>query len=208
MYLFSRTRTADPARVAEAQGWAVEVAAHVTKALGTTITPWATIYGAPSGTISWSGRAESHAEMGALQEKLALDAGYAKLLAKAATLFVGPAEDVFVEFVASAGTPGPTRYATLVRAECAGGHLADAFGWGADTMHHYAKITGLSTSMVRSLYGQWAGIGWIASAESLADIDNAQKAIAADTGYVERMDMAGDFFVEGSASTVLIRNLS
>jgi hypothetical protein len=208
MYLFSRTRTADPTRIPEAQAWAVEVAAHVTKAVGKTITPWTSVYGLPTGTFSWSGRVESHAEMGALQEKLALDTGYATLLAKATTLFVGPVEDAFVEFVASAGTPGPARYATLVRAECAGGHMAEAFGWGVDTMHHVNKITGLSISMVRSLYGQWGGIGWITGAESLDDIDNAQKAMSADAGYVERLDMAGDFFADRSASTVLIRNIS
>jgi hypothetical protein len=113
-----------------------------------------------------------------------------------------------VEFIASAGTPGPARYASLVRAECAGGHMADAIAWGVDTMHHVAKLTGLSTSMVRSLYGNWGGVGWILGAESLADLDDAQKAIAADTGYIERMDLAGDFFADRSASTVLIRNLS
>lgn len=208
MYLFSRIRTADPAHIAEAQAWAAEVAAHATKAVGVVVTPWTCVYGLPAGTLSWSGRVESHAEMGALQEKLALDTGYAKLLAKAATLFTGAADDALVEFVAAAGKPGPGRYATVVRAECAGGHVADAMGWGVDVMNHVAKLTGLSTSMVRSLYGKWGGVGWITVADSLADIDNAQKAIAADTGYVERLDMAGDFFVPGSATTVLLRNLS
>ncbi len=207
MYLFSRTRTANPARVAEAQTWAAEAAAQVTKTTGVTITPWTCLFGLPAGSLSWSARLESHAEVTAIQEKVALDKTYAKLLEKAPELFVGPAQDHLVEFVAMAGTPNAGRYASLVRAQCAGGHVGEVMAWGVDTMQHVAKITGLPSSFVRSLYGEWGGVGWIMLADSMADIDNANKAIAADTGYIERVDLAGTFFHPGSASQVLLQNL-
>jgi hypothetical protein len=208
MYLFSRTRTANPARISEAQTWAAEAAAQVTKASGVTITPWTCVFGLPVGSLSWSARIESHTEVAAVQEKVALDKTYAKLLDKVPALFDGPAQDHLVEFVATAGTPNTGRYALLVRAECAGGKIGNAMAWGVDTMQHVAKITNLPSSFVRSLYGEWGGVGWIMLADSLADVDNAKKAIAADTGYIERVDLAGTFFRPGSASQVLLQNLS
>jgi hypothetical protein len=208
MYLHSRTRTARPERLAEATVWAAEAAAQVTKITGIAVSPWTCVFGLPAGSLSWSARVESHAEIGAMKEKIALDKTYAKLLAQTATLFEGPAQDHLVEFVAMAGSPNSGRYASLVRAECASGNVGKAMAWGVDTMKHVAKITNLPGSFVRSLYGEWGGVGWITLGDSFDDVDKANQAIAADTGYVERLDLAGTLFRPGSASTVLLQNLS
>jgi hypothetical protein len=208
MYIFSRTRTVNPEHMQEAMTYSVEVAKHVTNVSGFEVYPWTSVYGMPIGTNSWSARVDSHAAMGVAQEKLLKDKGYQKLIADASRLFVGPAEDVMMEFVSASGDGKVQQFASLVSAQCAPGRISDAMGWGVDIMNHVAKVTGRNAAMVRGLYGPWATIGWITSADSLEDVDSANAAIAADAKYIQRIDEGGPLFVASSARQWLIRRLS
>ncbi len=208
MYLFSRTRSADPTKLAEAVGWAGEAARYVTKVTGIEVSPWGTVYGQPTTSLSWSCRIESAAVMAAAQEKLVADTGYQKMLEQASKLFVGPSEDFLTEFVSIVGTPNTGKFATVTRAQCAHGHIAQAMAWGVDILHHVEKVTALPGSMVRAMYGPWGQLGWISLADSMAQVDAAVEATAADATYLERVDMGGPLFITGSATHVLLRSLA
>jgi hypothetical protein len=208
MYLFSRTRTADPTQMAAALAWAPEVAQYVTKITGLTILPWAAVYGAPLGALSWSTRVESQTEMAKAQGKLADDSGYQKLVADGLKYFSGPVEDSLTQFVHMEGTPNSAKFAEVVRAQCAPGRIADAMSWGVDMTKYVAKLSGLPTSMVRTMYGPWAGLGWIALADDLAQIDNAEAVSSVDPSYIERIDSGGELFIAGTAVQILLRSLA
>jgi hypothetical protein len=208
MYLFSRSRNADPNHMAEALAWAPEVAKYVTKKTGLTVLPWAAVYGIPLGTLSWSARVESQAQMGAAQAKLADDAGYQKLIASGSKYFSGPAEDSLTQFVHMEGTPNSGKFASIVRAQCAPGRIADAMLWGVDMTKYVAKLSGLPGSMVRTMYGPWAGVGWILLADNLAQIDNAEAVSSADHSYLQRIDSGGELFIASSAVQILLRSLA
>jgi hypothetical protein len=209
MHLFTRTRTIDPAHAGDAHAFAVDMAQHASATTGLEVIPWATVYGGPVGTVSYSARVESQGAMGAALATLASDAGYQQRLADSVgRLFTGPVEDAIGELVSTAGPGGGTgSLASIVTAQCAPGRIAEAMAWGVDILSHHSKVTGLDGALVRSLYGPWATLGWISLADSWEDVDASTAALGADATYLERIDDAGQLFLAGSASQRLLRRL-
>jgi len=209
MHLFTRQATLARDQIQDGMAYAVEIAGYVSKKTGLEVNPWATVYGGPLGSVSWSARVDSQAAMGAATETLAADAGFQKQVAANGHLFDGTLEDSIGEFVALSGEPGPSRkYAGIVTAQCAGGKIADAMAWGVDIMQLSAKLTGSDHALVRPLYGPFATLVWIALFDTLEEADAVETARASDPSYLERLDQGGDLFVPGSATQRLIRRLS
>lgn len=208
MLLFARTATIAPAKLADAAEWSVEIAAKVSTITGLDVKTWASVYGAPLNTVSWTCRVENHAEMGVAGEKLLADPSYLDATAAAAELFEGAPEDALVEMVAFAGDGGHDgQYASLITAQCAGGRIAEAMAWGVDMMQHVASLTGRDAIFTRSLYGPWATVGWISLADSLDQVDAGTAATATDPTYLERVDQSGDLFTPGSGHARLSRRI-
>jgi len=209
MQLFSRTRTANPEHALEAIAFSTEMAQYASQVSGLEVIPWVSVYGRPNGTVSFSARVESRAAMGAAQEKLLADPGYQKRVGEAARLFIGTAEDTLIEFLGFAGSGGNAgKYAYLVSAQCAQGKIAEAMAWGADIMNHVSKLSDLDVAFGRGLYGPWATLGWIMMADTLEQLDAADAAMSGDPTYVESLDVGGDLFVPGAATSWLVRRLS
>jgi hypothetical protein len=209
MHLFTRTRTIDPAHAGEAHAFAVEMGQYASATTGLEVIPWATAYGGPVGTVSYSARVESQAAMGAALATLVADAGYQqRLVDSIGHLFTGPVEDNIGELVSFAGSGGNAgSFASIVTAQCAPGRISEAMAWGVDILSHHSKVTGLDGAFVRSLYGPWATLGWISLADSWEDLDASTAALATDATYLERIDDAGQLFLAGSASQRLLRRL-
>ncbi|WP_421119160.1 hypothetical protein ACE2AJ_17615 [Aquihabitans daechungensis] len=199
MFLFTRTSTFKPERSVDAAGWAVDIAAQVSSITGVRISTWSALYGAPLNTVTWSCRVESHAEMGAVGEKLMADPGYTARIPEAAELFEGAPTDALIDVVAMVGDGGHTgSYASVVSAQCAGGKIAAAMTWGVEIFNHVGSVTGRDGIFGRAMYGPWATLGWISLADSLDEVDAAQAAMSADPRYIEMIDEAGDLFLPGS----------
>lgn len=208
MHLFTRTATCKPDRGLDAVAWSVDVAAQVRSITGVEVRTWSVLYGAPLNTITWSCRTESHAEMGAMGEKLQADPGYAARGPEAAELFDGAPTDALIQVLGMVGDGGHDgRYASVVSAQCAGGQIAAAVQWGADIFEHVGSVTGRDGLFGRGVYGPWATLGWISLAGSLDEVDAAGEAVGADAGYLAKIDAAGDLFVPGSAQSVLSQRL-
>lgn len=209
MNLFSRTRALNPEHAQEGLSFSVEIAEQVSGVTGLEVIPWASVYGAPVGTVSFSARVESLAAMGAAQEKLAADTKYQERISKQiGRLFTGPAEDIVLQFLGFAGSGGNAgRYASLVSAQCAPGKIGEAMSWGVEIMNHVSELTGRDMAMVRGLYGPWATLGWISLADTLEQVDAAEAAMSSDATYLKRIDQGAELFVTASASQRLVRRL-
>jgi hypothetical protein len=209
MHLFTRTRTIDPAHAGKAHAFAIDLAQYASATTGLEIIPWATVYGGPVGTVSYSARVDSQAAMGSALATLVADAGYQRRIADSVGhLFTGPVEDAIAELVSFARSGGNAgSFASIVTAQCAPGRMAEATAWGIDILSHHSKVTDLDGAFVRGLYGPWATVAWINLADSWEDIDASTAALAADSSYLERIDDAGQLFLEGSASQRLLRRL-
>jgi hypothetical protein len=210
MHLFTRTRTIDPAHAGEAHAFAIDMAQFASATTGLEVIPWATVYGGPVGTVSYSARVDSQAAVGSALATLVADAGYQqRIAASVGHLFTGAVEDAIAELVSVARSGGNTgSFVSIVSAQCAPGRMAEAMAWGVDILSHHSKVTDLDGAFVRGLYGPWATVGWISLADSWEDIDASTAALAADASYLERIDDAGQLFLSGSASQRLLRRLS
>ena len=209
MHLFTRQSQLAPEHILEGLAYAGEIAQYVSEKSGLEVVPWTAVYGAPVGSVAWSARVGSQAEMGAAQEALAADAGFVDRVKKHAHLFAGPPEDAIGQFIAVSGD-GDTipQFASIVTAQCAGGKVADAMAWGVDMMQYVGKLTGADSSIIRGIYGPFATLVWVSLFDTLADADAADAAMSGDPSYLERLDQAGDLFLPGSASQRLIRRLA
>lgn len=208
MYLFARTRTCAPDRIAEATAFAVDIAAKASTISGSEIAAWQVQYGAPATTFIWTTVTASHTDMGTRREKLLADNGYIETVQAAEHLFEGAAEDLIADVVASPGDGGHEgQYASFISAQCATGRIADAMLWGVEMANHANKVTGRDGLFTRSMFGPWATVGWFSLAGSLEELDEATAALAADPDYLVKVDSAADLFLPGSGDSRLSQRI-
>jgi hypothetical protein len=209
MYLFVRTLTCVPARLAEATAFAVDIAGRASSITGLEMAAWQLEYGAPISTFTWTTTVGSHADIGAAGAALMADAGYVAAVGAAAELFAGPAEDTLANIVATAGDGGHRGdYASIVMAQCAMGRIADAMVWGVEMMQHVHGVTGRDSAFTRSIYGPWASVAWFSLAASLDEVESASAALAADSAYLAKVDTGADLFLPGSGVGRLSRRIA
>lgn len=203
MFLYTRTGTAAPGKQLEATAFAIEIAAKVNSITSLDVGVWTPVYGAPMNTFSWVASVEHASDMAATGEKLLADATYMDAVSGAAELFVS-VEDSLGEIISVVGShEGDPKFASVVTAQCAAGHLADALAWSVDLTAHVHSITGRDGVFGRSVYGPWAQVSWITLADTAQQVEAAETAMNADPTFLERVDQAGDFFVPGSATSQL-----
>ena len=172
MLLYRRENTARPERIMDALAFATEIATYVTTATGVAVSPWATVYGGPLASISWTARVDSVAAMGAVGDQLLGDAKYLELVAGSSDLFSDGLQDHISELVAATGTGEPTgEYATVINAQCAPGQIGAAMAWAVDMSNHSFSVTGLNVSLMRELYGDFAHLTWITLADTRDQVD-------------------------------------
>lgn len=209
MNLFSRNLSVDPLRAVEGYTFGAELAARVTKTTGLAVSVWRPLYGTPAGTISFSCRVDSLAAMGAASDKLEADKGYMDLLASNDGRLIGPLQDNMSQFVSIAGEPNLAgRYVSIITAQMAPGKLMESMTWSVEILEHVVKLTGVGGSLVRGLFGPYATIAWLGLYESLEQLDTADAQEMADEAYLNSVNGAGDLFVTGSVSSVLLQRVN
>lgn len=208
MYMFSRTRTAKPDRIADAIAYAAEVPAQVSTITGLDIHSWQVSFGAP-GQFVFTTMVDSQAAMSAAGDALLADPGAAELAARTASIFAGHAEDSIGEVVATSGPGGELgSFATSTIAQCAPGRVADAMAWGVDMTKQVERYADTDQIFARAAYGPFATVAWFSVADSMEEIDKASQARSEDPSYIEALDGAGDLFVQGSARALLSRRIA
>ena len=209
MHLFTRTRTINVEHADDAHAFAVDMGQYASATTGLEIVPWAAVYGAAVGTVSYSARVSSQGAMAAALATLAADPGYRHRLATSVGhLFTGPVDDAIGEIVSFVGSGGNVgNLVSITTARCAPGRTAEAMAWGVDILSHASKVTGLDGALVRGLYGPCATLAWISLADTWDEVDAATVALAADATYLERIDDGGEVLLAGSVSRRLLRRL-
>jgi hypothetical protein len=207
MYLFSRSTLATLGKELEAIPAAVEVGALVTKITGREVNTFTGIYGVPQGSVMWSARAESHADLQAVTEKLMVDQGYLDMLQSMQGLFMTPAEDQFSRVITDPIAAATSRFYGITRAVMASGKYGPAMEFGVEVSNYMGKALNMQSSFVKSGYGAFAGVAWILGLDSAEDIDRFDDFQMSDAGYLKLVEKAGDLFVENTGFTSLIEKI-
>ena len=71
-----------------------------------------------------------------------------------------------------------------------------------------AEKTGLPGAFMAGVYGPFGTVGWITGGASMADIDKEWDMQMNDTDYHALVAEAGDLFLTGSGTTILIEKIN
>jgi hypothetical protein len=211
MYLFSRRTRLVGGNGGAGLEWAVGIGAKVKEITGHDVQLWANVYSAGYGTISWTAWFENLTALEAMGDQLAADPSYNEMVNAGAALTDGGVDDGVVQPIH--GTPDPERpiqYVSGATALIAGGSFERAIGVGIQLVEHGEKITGIPSMFVRALTGPYGSVGWLTGYESLAAMEKANDAQAADPGMLKLIDSTQGCFVEdaGATQTTLYRRLA
>ena len=211
MYLFSRrTRLAGGNGMAGVE-WAVGIGAMVKEITGHDVELWANVHSPGYGTISWTAWFENLTALAAMSDKLAADPSYNEMANAGAAFTEGGIDDGVVQPIHGAPDPDrPVQYVSGATALIAGGNFERAIGVGIQLVEHGEAITGIPSMFVRALTGPYGSVGWLTGYESLAEMEKANDAQAADPNMLKLIDSTEGCFVEdaGATQTTLYRKLA
>lgn len=208
MYIFSRSTIAALGRQFDAVPAAVGVAELVTKLTGKELNVFVARFGAPQGSVMWSARVESMAELQQVTDKLMADAGYLELVESLNGLFMAPAEDRLGRVLTGPIDAVTAKYYGVTRAAMVNGRQADAVAFGIRAAEYIGTALGFQSAFTKSVYGGFNDVTWITGMDTEADVDAFDDWQATDTGYHAILADAGDLFVESSGHTSLIEKIS
>jgi hypothetical protein len=204
MYIFSRTRIANPADAPAARELAVQMATATSKITGQPITAFETRFGDP-GSITWSTTVKDMAQLDDLTTKLAADPTYLKLLAQARPLFSLPT-DRLMQIVASSITSSQNTLYSSTSAVTSPGNLAAAIGFGIHVQEYVAKA-GFAGLFGTSVFGAYGEVGWMLAADSMAEMDRFRAFQTSDAGFAKLIDEGGSLFIPGSGVNRLVSRI-
>lgn len=209
MYIFNRARQAASGHVNDAFVAAVAAGAKATEVTGVDIYTWMVRFGRPSGTVMWSVRLDSQAQLMELDEQLAGDAGMAQLVSSIDHLFDGPSEDRLTRMISGTPASAPKKFIATTEASMANGKYAEAMAWGAEMQEFVGTQSGLTTAFGMMTYGGFADLIWLLGADDMDDLDKWDEWRMSDQAgeYHQRIHAAAGLFVEGSGQNGLIAQL-
>ena len=82
-------------------------------------------------------------------------------------------------------------------ASVAPGRFSEALAWSLDMVTYVEEVSGVPMLLTISAAGPFSDLSFIASADSLADVEVANNKLAADPGYISRLDQSGGLFLPG-----------
>ncbi len=211
MYLFSRrTRLAGGNGTAGVE-WAVQIGAKVTAITGRDVQLWANAYSPGFGTIAWTAWFEDLTALESMGDQINADGSFMDLVAAGAGLTEGGLDDGVVQVLAGAPDPErPIQYVSGATAIIAGGSFERAIGLSIELAQRGEKVTGVPGLFGRALTGPYGSVGWLTGYESIAQLERANDALAADPEMLKLIDGTKGCFVEdaGAAQTTLYRKLA
>lgn len=208
MFIFNRSTTLNRNRMMEATMASIEVAALATKITGVDVNVFSTLYGEPGNTIAWTCRLESQAEMEGMTAKLMANEEYLAWIGSNSEMFETATLDRLSSIISSTLTPEVKKYYTVLTAQAANGRLGDAIEFGVRAQQLVAEKTGLPGAFMAGVYGPFGTVGWITGGASMADIDKEWDMQMNDTDYHALVAEAGDLFLTGSGTTILIEKIN
>ena len=208
MHIFNRTWKARAGKAVAAAGAAINIAEKASAIGGQDIFAWRTAFGRPIGTMSWSMRADSQAQLLGIGEKLEADPTFMELQLGLAELFEGDMVDRLATVVSGTPSSTPARYVATVEATMTAGRYGDAIAFGVSMQEFIHNELGLTSIFATDTYGGFADVIWLTGADSAADLDRLNEFQMTNTEYHERVNSAADLFVDGSGVQGLIEKIN
>jgi hypothetical protein len=208
MHIYSATLQAKPGRGAELGAMLPKLRDEVAAATGGAAYAWVVSSGAPIGSFGISTRVEGNAQLMDFQQKLAASKAYQTQAVKAGDVLFTPATTSLSQIVGFAGEQGePAPVVNLTQSTIVGGHLGEALGWSMEVLEYVHSVTGMRGLLTSLSAGGFFDVMWIFSAQTGAELDDANAKLMADKGYIGLIDKAGGLFVPGAATRVTLMQM-
>lgn len=207
MYIFSRTAKIVGAKAAEATSFAVDIAGEVKSITGVNVNVYQVAFGAPMGTIVWSARFDTQAALAANSGTLAANASYVAKTAAAAELFEGDFVDR-LNLVVSSSLAAPKSVVQATQATILGGRYAQGYELGVKFQETVARVTGQTTAFVAAQYAAVGGVGWLAAADSVGELEEGQGKLNTDPGWNELITHVGEVYAAGTGQSMLMMKIN
>lgn len=210
MYLLTRVRTANPARLGEAVDWAVGARDYVNENSGLDVSVLLSVFGRPSGTFTYAAIVEGRSQWIEESGKLLADPAYLERTRRGAELFLGPAEDTMRQIIHMNGMspddPRPAMAQTWT-AQISRFQFDAGVAWGIEVADYVAGLTGTGIALLADSYGDFGTLAWVAALESAQKADAMNEAMMADAGWRKMVADAADLFIDGKTKVWLNRAL-
>jgi hypothetical protein len=204
MYVFNRTRIANPTDLPEARRFAVKIAKAATDLVGQPITAFETRFGGP-GAIGWSTPVADMANLDELQGKMAADPSMQKMVEKGLAMW-GLPDDRLTQIIASSIKSSESSFYSSTTASPAPGKVSEAIAFGVKVQEHVSKA-GFAGLFGASVFGSYGEVGWLLGADSMAQLDAFRTFQTTDAGFVKLVDSGGHLFLPGSGTNRLVSRL-
>jgi len=192
--------------------WAVRMAEIATARTSAPVAVWASVSGAPAGTLLFSCFYQNLAEQSAATATLMADADYLAGIAEAKQHLVGPPDDKHVEILHTAGgeykRPPVGGLVQLTVATPNPGRIGAAVTWGLEITELVAEILGVPVMFGRSLAGPFGELNWLGASADAAGADLQREALTKDSRYLTKVDESGDVFRADSAQVQIVRRIA
>jgi hypothetical protein len=208
MYIFSRSTIAALGREFDAIPAAVGIADKVTALTGKELHVFRARFGAPQGSVMWSARTESMAELQGATDTLMADAGYLEMIDGMKGMFMAPAEDRLGRVLTGPIEGAISRYYGITRASMLNGKQAQAVAFGIRTAEYIGTSLGAPSAFTKAVYGGFNDVTWLTGFDTEAELDAFDDWQMSDSGYHDIVAEAGNLFVENSGHTSLIEKIN
>ncbi len=209
MYLFTRQVLVSPGHNRAGMAHALDMLKYINEKTQLDASLYQILQGAPVGTLTFAFRTESYAASVEANDGLVQSDEYLGKVEAGADYYVGNPHDRLGEILHVAGdVSGPPAVASVISANIEIPRATAAIAWSVDLANYTQNVTGQTTAVVQSSFGQYGRISWIGYSPSLADLENAGKKINTDPGFLQRLTDSEGLFVSGSGAGVLSRKIA
>jgi hypothetical protein len=173
---------------------------------------WATMGGAPLGTLAFTTLVQSLAELDAGTSPLALDEEYLNRLDEWRTLVAEPPVDRVVEILHNSGGEyrrgGLGAVGIVVTMQVANARFGAATKWSIEMADLVSEITGHPSMLGRGVVGEFGTLAHLGTVPDVAGLDAAYEALGKDHRYLTKLDEMGDMFLPGSGRVTHLRRVA
>lgn len=207
MYLFNRRLRLARGSLLDSQDWAARMTEKVNSLSEVEVSLWTPCFSPSVGTLSWIAVVEELAQMEALTAKSNADEGYAALADEGAAFNSGdPVDDGLVKLVLADPDGADDQYSSVVTTQPAPGQILAGIELGVEIAQRAKAITGCATSFATAVTGPYGAVAWFTTYPSIEKAQQAQDALAADSGFARMIDeRASQAYAAGAGETTMWR---
>lgn len=204
MYLFTRAGRFGPGATRDVVSFVGEVTEKARQDTGLDLHAWTATMSPELGTVVWAAFVQDLEHLEQAADKLAASDSFTDLLDRGAKLFVGPVTDGLAQVVAGEFDPSaPTpHYVTSARAVAANGHLRAALDGGVEIAEAVTRITGVPSLFLVSSTGPYGGCAWTNGFADIGQLEHAESALMADSGWIDLIDRVGSAYGPGASQSI------